>query len=443
MQCVKKAAVSTTASSAKVELETTVLSVVTVWVAKQVTGNPPGTLAASQAKVVKLYLPAGATRTASFDGLEPDTTYAIGVKATDVHGKSSTRTGTFKTLKVKTNGLGGPDTLDSGLGCSVQCITKALFSQAPPDGRVANADLKTSTDAKIQLIVGADQAFHEIVFDQTNPWLVRSWKPQIGKLLPGTTYHVVVRATDAQGRISERRGTFRTVSATALVTIQKIKIVNDGDKGKAKGELYFRYFFAGHEQGEQRLLQAPLRPGRLGEGEGLQSPRRLLPVSGNGDARSRRSRHRGGVRRAHLHENCAVEAISATLYDRANLIGQYAGVGGNFRLSDILSGALPGWYGTGVSPPTGHDGYFVFGPGDRVREDPRPRDGRPRLRVAVMNDQRPQPITSTSTNSGSWSGQPRGSRRSSSPWPSMPLSRNTSERRSDLQSADGDRRPDA
>ena len=158
VQCVKKAAVSTTASSAKVELETTVLSVVTVWVAKQVTGNPPGTLAASQAKVVKLYLPAGATRTASFDGLEPDTTYAIGVKATDVHGKSSTRTGTFKTLPVKTNGLGGPDTLDSGLGCSVQCITKALFTQAPPDGRVANADLKTSTDAKIQLIVGADHA---------------------------------------------------------------------------------------------------------------------------------------------------------------------------------------------------------------------------------------------------------------------------------------------
>ena len=100
----------------------------------------------------------------------------------------------------------------------MQCITKALFGQAPPDGSVANADLKTSTGAKIQLLVGADQAFHEIVFDQTNPWLVRSWKPQIRNLLPGTTYHVVVRATDAQGRISERRGTFRTVSATALLT---------------------------------------------------------------------------------------------------------------------------------------------------------------------------------------------------------------------------------
>ena len=302
VQCVKKAAVAATASSAKVELETTVVSVVTVWVAKQVNGNPPGTLTASQAKVVQLYLPAGATRTASFDGLEPDTTYAIGVKATDVHGKSSTRTGTFKTLPVKTNGLGGPDTIDSGLGCSVQCITKALFGQAPPDGSVATAELKTSTDAKIQLIVGADQAFHEIVFDKTNPWLVRSWKPQIGGLLPGTTYHVVVRATDAQGRISERRGTFRTVSATALVTIQKIKIVNDGDKGKAKGELNFRYWFAGHDEAASGFL-------KLGSGQivsarqqGTEPPRRVPPLFGERRREARRARVGRGVRRTHLHK---------------------------------------------------------------------------------------------------------------------------------------------
>ena len=363
VQCVKKAAVSTTASSAKVELETTVLTVVTVWVAKQVTGNPPGTLAASQAKVVKLYLPAGTTRTASFDGLEPDTTYAIGVKATDVHGKSSTRTGTFKTLPVKTNGLGGPDTLDSGLGCSVQCITKALFTQAPPDGRVANTDLKTSTDAKIQLIVGADQAFHEIVFDQTNPWLVRSWKPQIGKLLPGTTYHVVVRATDAQGRISERRGTFRTVSATALVTIQKIKIVNDGDKGKAKGELFFRYFMAGHEQGSNGFFK--LRSGQVVSAKVRASSRPgvsyRFPAKGDADLQiGVTAEECDGV----IFKNCRVEASYSDLWELANLSGQHTRVGGNFRLSDFFSGALPGWYGTGVSPPAGHDGYFIFGPGN-------------------------------------------------------------------------------
>ena len=41
VQCVKKAAVSTTASSAKVELETTVLAVVRVWVAKQTAATRP------------------------------------------------------------------------------------------------------------------------------------------------------------------------------------------------------------------------------------------------------------------------------------------------------------------------------------------------------------------------------------------------------------------
>jgi len=358
VQCVKKAAVSPTASSAKVELETTVLAVVTVWVAEQVNGNSPGTLAASQAKVVKLYLPAGATRTASFDGLEADTTYQIGVKATDVHGKSSTRTGTFKTLSAKTNGLGGPDTLDSGLGCSVQCITTALFGQAPPDGRVVNAELRTSTDARIQLLVGADQAFHEIVFDKTNPWLVRSWKPKIGGLLPGMTYHVVVRATDAEGRISERRGTFRTVSATALVTIQKIKIVNDGDKGKTKGELYFRYFFAGHEHGNygfRKLGSGAVIDAKVG---GTSRPGVFYRFPANGDARLDVHVSAEECDGHTYMSNCAVEGeIDPT--------SQYAYVGGAFRLADVLAGNLPGWYGTGVTQPAGHDGYFIFGPGDR------------------------------------------------------------------------------
>ena len=98
---------------------------------------------------------------------------------------------------MKTNGLGGPDTIDSGLGCSVQCITTALFSQAPPDGSVANAVLKTATDAKIQLIVGADQQFHQIVFDQANPWLVRLWNPQIRNLRAAR--HVPHRVRDRAG----------------------------------------------------------------------------------------------------------------------------------------------------------------------------------------------------------------------------------------------------
>jgi hypothetical protein len=331
-------------------------------VAKQLPGGtPPGTVAASQAKVVKLYLPAGATRMASFDGLEPDTTYTIGVKATDVHGKSSTRIGTFKTLPVKTNGLGGADSLDSGLGCSVECITTALFRQAPPDGSVVNAELRTATPAKFQLLVGADQQFHEIVFDQTNPWLVRLWKPKIHDLLPGTTYHVVVRATDSQGRISERRGTFRTVSATALVTIQKIKIVNDGDKGKAKGELNFRYWFAGVDRAGSDVR-------KLGSGQvvsatqwGTSRPGVFYRFPATGDAKLDVHVSAEECDGHAQMKNCAIESITSP----DHLVEQYAYVGDNFRLADILSGALPGWYGTGVSPPAGHDGYFVFGPGNK------------------------------------------------------------------------------
>ena len=40
---------------------------------------------------------------------------------------------------------------------------------------------------------------------------------------------------------------------------------------------------------------------------------------------------------------------------------QTATAGGTFDLSTILAGgALHPWYGTGVSPPPGHDGYFIL-----------------------------------------------------------------------------------
>ena len=39
--------------------------------------------------------------------------------------------------------------------------------------------------------------------------------------------------------------------------------------------------------------------------------------------------------------------------------------GGVFDVSDLLdNGALTPWQGTGVQPPAGHDGYFVFGATD-------------------------------------------------------------------------------
>jgi hypothetical protein len=357
VQCVKKALVTATASSAKVEIETTVLAVVEVSVSKQPSGGSPGSLTASSVKAVKLYMPAGVTRTASFDGLEPDTTYSIALKATDGHGQSSRRTGTFKTLPVKTNGIGGPGGLDSGAGCSAQCITQALFTQAPPNGSIANVDLKTATDAQIRILVTRE---YSVVSEQTSPGFVRAWKTQVGGLLPGTTYGVSVRATDRQGRVAERSGSFRTVSATALVTIQKIKIVADGDKGSAKGELYFRYWFAGKEWTSSGFF-------KLGSGQvvsaranGTTRPGVIYRFPANGDAKLDVHVSAEECDGHTFMKNCEVE----TIYGPGELTGQYAYVGGTFKLKDILSGSLPGWYGTGVTQPPGHDGYFVFGPGN-------------------------------------------------------------------------------
>jgi hypothetical protein len=350
VQCVKKAVVAATASSVKVEIETTVLAVVAVSVSKQPSGGSPGSLTASQVKLVKLYVPAGVTRTASFDGLEPDTTYSIAVKATDVNGQSSTRTGTFKTLPVKTTGIGGPGGIDSGLGCSVQCITKALFKQAPPDGSVANVDIQTTTDAKIQVAVARDSEFFQLVSSQSSPGFVRSWQTKVGGLLAGTTYHVWVRATDGQGRRFDRKGTFRTVSATALVTIQKIKIVADGDKGSNKGELAFSYIFAGKTIAKRGYQ-------RHGSGD-------VMWATSDGTSR------RGVFYRFPANGEATFDVrVSALECDWSSLAGcffesdpQRTKVGGIFRLKDILSGVVPGWFGTGVTQLPGHDAYFVFGP---------------------------------------------------------------------------------
>jgi uncharacterized metal-binding protein len=353
VQCVKQAIVTPTASSAKVQVETTVTAYVTVSIKKQSPGGSTGSLTTSQEQVAHVAVPGGHMRTLSFSGLDPDTVYAIAVKARDSQGRSSTRTGSFKTLSVQTNGIGGPNTIDSGAGCSVKCVTKALFTQAPPDGSVASVDIETSTEAQVKVAVARDSGFFELVTSQESPGFVRTWKTQVTGLLAGTTYWVRVRATDRNGHAFDRRGTFRTVSATALVTIQKIKIVADGDKGSNKGELSFLYKFAGKAVAKRDFT-------RHGSGDVIwattdASSRHGVShrFSANGDA--------AFDVRVHALE-CDWDTLAQCFFESEHI--QETEVGGTFRLKDILSGTLPGWFGTGVSQPPGHDGYFVFGPSD-------------------------------------------------------------------------------
>ncbi len=357
VQCIKKALVTPTSTSATVELETTVPARLTVSIAKQTGATTTGGLTASLTQTDHIWAFARRPK-ASFTGLEPDTTYAIVVKATDLKQQTAYQKGTFKTLPVKTQGHAGPTTIDSGLGCSVDCIETALFTQVKPAASIANVDLRTSTDAKIQLIVSRDKPVataagpsqFDVVSNQSCPGMARSWRTQIGGLLPGTRYWVVVRAKDSQGRMSIRQGSFQTVSAHALVTLHKIKVLNDGDK-RSKGELQFSYTGGELATGSSGTFQ------KLDDGDvvgvkvvGQSRPGFMFSVPANGDAKLK-----VGVFAEECDERkCITESGSSSGF-------QTALAGGTFDLSTILAGgALHPWYGTGVSAPAGHDGYFVL-----------------------------------------------------------------------------------
>jgi hypothetical protein len=366
VQCISKAAVTATATAAKVELATTVVAHLKVTVSKQATGGNGG-FVANQAKTVSVsaFSP---HKTAYFLGLEPDTTYTIAVRATDLQDRSSVRSGTFKTLPIKTTGVGGPNQIDSGLGCSRQCITKALVSQKQPEGTTARIDVRTSTTVHIQIDVSHDKpvqlaggglAQYDVVSRQWTPSPTKEWAPLVAELDYGTKYYVVVRARDAQGRVSMRQGSFRTVSATATVMLHKIKVLNDGDKGSNRGEMFFQLWIDG-----EHAWGTGLRKLSSGDTTNVNPPGSSRPgfpftVSANGDAEFTLEMV-GEECDAVLKKNCVREAFAMHTFD------DWAKASGRFDVSDLLKpSALPGWHGTGVSEPAGHDGYFVFGTTDR------------------------------------------------------------------------------
>jgi hypothetical protein len=360
VQCVSKAGVTVTATSAKVELATTVPANLKVTVGKQQSGNGGG-FVANQAKTV-LVTATSPHRTAYFLELEPDTTYAIVVKATDLQGRSSSRSGTFKTLPIKTTGVAKPGGIVSNVGCSEQCIKKALVSQQRPDAERARIDVATTTPAKIRIDVSRDKpvqtagglAQYDIVSGQQTPGYVQAWAPLVGGLDYGTRYYVVVRAKDANGHVSFRQGSFRTVSATATVTLHRIKVLNDGDK-VGKGELFFSLFVDKDYvwgTGLRKLSSGDLTSVNP---EGSSRPGLAFEVSANGDAEFQMEMY-GEECDAVRKKNCRQEAYATHSFD------QWTMAGGMFDVSDLLDhGALTPWQGTGVQPPAGHDGYFVFG----------------------------------------------------------------------------------
>jgi hypothetical protein len=368
VQCVSKAAVTVTATTAKVELATTVLAHLKVTVSKQPTGGNGGLVANQAAKTVHIPY-SSPLKTAYFLGLEPDTVYRISVWATDFQGRASVRHGTFRTLPIKTTpGVGGPNTIDSGVGCSKQCIVKALVSQQQPDGTSARIDVRTSTTAHIQIDVSRDEPAeavsggpvqYDVVSRQWTPAPTKAWAPVVTGLDYGTRYYVVVRARDSQGRVSYRQGSFRTVSATATITLHHIKVLNDGDKGSNTGELFFSLYVNDDLRWGTGLRKLDTGDTTSVNPPGSSRPGFMLQIPANGDAEVELEMY-GEECDAVRKKNCVREAFARHTFD------DWARAGGTFDVSDLLKpSALTPWQGTGVSAPAGHDSYFVFGTTDR------------------------------------------------------------------------------
>ncbi len=177
------------------------------------------------------------------------------------------------TLLVAGNASGASPTVGgvkAGSGCSVQCIDYAQVSAGPS---VAGVVIGTDTPARIAVKV-SEQA--PAMLDG-NPWIPSpdavdstggeyrtSWGAALDGLEPGTLYHIVVSATDAQGHTAHRQGTFKTLGRKVTVTFWGVRILNDADHDCCiwanKGEIQLDYFAAG-----QHVHSSPMRKLKSGQ----------------------------------------------------------------------------------------------------------------------------------------------------------------------------------
>jgi hypothetical protein len=352
LQCIEKALVTPTASSAKVEIGTTVPAKVVVTVRRLSNiGGPPDTTATGP-----LFR---TTRTLFLHGLQPETTYRIRVTATDASARVAVRVGTFETREVETAVDPAAGGLSSGLGCSAACITKAVPLQIGPTA--ALFEIATNTPARIT--VSASRAGSAFVVSTSTSSLTTRYTPAASPLLPGTRYDLVVRATDADGRTEEHQFTFRTVERKARITFWMIQVIDDGDRGANRGELSFSYWlgrksiggdagFIRHSSGDVFDVH-PADTSR----QGLSG---VIPANGANPTLDIRVDAEECDGHTYI-VFCESEVESGLPAGGGKNVNGYdhATAGGPFSLNTLLAhGALPGAYGTML--PSGHNAYVVF-----------------------------------------------------------------------------------
>jgi hypothetical protein len=234
--CIESALVTPTASSASVEVKTSVPASVTVTAARL---DAELGLAAGPAPKHVSVPPFLTNRTVILSGLEPETTYRIVVSAKDLQGRVQTRSGTFTTRKVKV-AVDLPDVgLSAGLGCKADCIGKGTLTSDPVVPGRARLELVSSVPATFQVSLIVKTISGDVLDERVLATGSRktTYTATLDRLLTGTTYSVTAKATDERGHAWVEQGTFRTRSATALVIFHKVKIIDDGDKGANRGEI--------------------------------------------------------------------------------------------------------------------------------------------------------------------------------------------------------------
>ena len=355
LQCIQKAAVTTTASVATVDIGTTVPAKVVV-TARRLSSNGSPVAGPPDASVSgSLFL---SSRTVFLRDLQPKTVYWIGVAATDASGHIAVRSGTFETQPAQTTMEPAVGGLSSNVGCSQKCITKAVPTAIGPTS--ATFEIATNTPAKITVIVSRNG---QIASSATSEYTT-SFMHAAGFLYPGTTYDLFLRATDANGHTEHHHFTFKTVERHARVTLWRVKVINDGDSGSARGEMHFSYRIGGKDAGGDNGFHKRSSGDSFSVREdGTTRPglTRVVPVNGPNpklDVRVYAQECDGHT----FMSYCAVES---TYGDGPSWGGGSCGdddcasAGGAFGLSALLSqNALPASYGSSL--PAGHDAYLVF-----------------------------------------------------------------------------------
>ena len=238
VKCIRSALATPTTDAARIDVKTDTPAKIVVYVRKRVTDELVATRT-SNGQFKQDF-------TTFVLGLENDTLYEIAVHATDAQGRRYWMSGTFRTLKPQTVGADAPGGgLTSEAGCSAQCVRSA---EAVPG--VNAAKLKVVTNVPARLEITADRAAP--VMTTLGPFfagqpevrytpsdMLTEWNGSLRKLRSNRRYHVIIRATDANGNVSARTGVFDTTQRNVRVTFEKVHVSFDGDDGADRGELGF------------------------------------------------------------------------------------------------------------------------------------------------------------------------------------------------------------